>query len=133
MGNKTVETKLFLMIVSLSGIATEGVVAEDDSMDWQMQQIYPPGKGLLQREQRGRVTIYDGFTDVQVDHALDRNFPRMGNMMFTRIKTTDRNGKILRDAMTGAIGSQRRPDEVAQYGWPAQLAPLISRYESLAA
>ncbi|OOY23381.1 hypothetical protein BMI91_12835 [Thioclava sediminum] len=40
---------------------------------------------------------------------------------------------LLRDAMTGAIGSQRRPDEVAQYGWPAQLAPLISRYESLAA
>jgi len=45
MGNKTVETKLFLMIVSLSaaslsGIATEGVAAEDDSMDWQMQQIY---------------------------------------------------------------------------------------------
>ncbi|WP_457666513.1 hypothetical protein [Thiolapillus sp.] len=106
MGNKTFETKLFLMIVSLSaaslsGIATEGVAAEDDSMDWQMQQIYHPGKGLLQREQRGLVTIYDGFTDVQVDHALDRNFPRMGNMMFTRIKTTDRNGKILRDAMTG--------------------------------
>ncbi|OWY18361.1 hypothetical protein B6V73_00715 [Thioclava sp. JM3] len=41
--------------------------------------------------------------------------------------------RLLRDAMTGAIGSQRRPEDVAQYGWPAQLAPLMSRYESLAA
>lgn len=38
--------------------------------------------------------------------------------------------RLLRDAMTGAIGSTRTAAQTARYGWPARLAPLIDRYES---
>ncbi|KEO51727.1 glycosyltransferase [Thioclava pacifica] len=38
---------------------------------------------------------------------------------------------LLREAMTGALGSLRSVAETARYGWSAQLAPLITRYESV--
>ncbi len=37
---------------------------------------------------------------------------------------------LLREVMTGKRGSQRRPRDVARYGWPAQLAPLIDFYST---
>lgn len=97
---------IFLAIFGLTTAAIQNAGAGENSMenaaaDWQMKQIYQPSETLLKREQRGLVTIYDGFTDVEVIHVLDHNFPRMGNMMFTRIKTTDSQGQLLRDAQTG--------------------------------
>lgn len=38
---------------------------------------------------------------------------------------------LLRDAMTGTLVSRRTVAETARYGWPAQLAPLITGYESV--
>ena len=78
----------WLFGISLPGSA-EHLPQIPDTDNWQLKQIYHPSKGLLQREERGLVTIYDGLTDIQVDHILDRNFPRIGNMMFTRVRTTD--------------------------------------------
>ena len=38
---------------------------------------------------------------------------------------------LLRDAMTGQLVSDRRAEDVARYGWPAQLAPLMDGYVTL--
>lgn len=37
---------------------------------------------------------------------------------------------LLREAMTGRLGSARRAEDVARYGWPAQLAPLVRTYST---
>lgn len=68
---------------------------------WLMKMIYHPSPSLLKRESRGFVNIYDGFTDTQVDEILDRQFERIGHMMFTRMKITSSAGAVLKDPITG--------------------------------
>jgi len=68
---------------------------------WLMKMIYQPSPSLLRREARGFVNIYDGFTDTQVDEILDRQFERIGHMMFTRMKITSTSGSVLKDPVTG--------------------------------
>ena len=70
-------------------------------LNWQMKQIYQPSQHLLERENRGFVNIYDGFTDAQVDQVMDQKFERIDNMMFTRVKKTDIQGAILKDPVSG--------------------------------
>jgi len=69
--------------------------------NWLMKMIYQPSQSMLNREARGLVNIYDGFTDTQVDEILDRKFERIGYMMFTRMKITDATGAVLKDPLTG--------------------------------
>lgn len=101
LGSNVILIAVSLSAMSLSGTAIGEDAAQADTTDWQMQQLYHPSKGLLRREQHGLVTIYDGLTDVQVNRILDRSFPRIGSMMFTRVRTTDSQGQILRDALSG--------------------------------
>jgi len=101
LGSNVILIAVSLSAMSLSGTAIGEDAAQADTTDWQMQQLYNPSKGLLRREQHGLVTIYDGLTDVQVNRILDRSFPRIGSMMFTRVRTTDSQGQILRDALSG--------------------------------
>lgn len=68
---------------------------------WLMKMIYQPSQSMLDREDRGFVNIYDGFTDAQVDEILDRKFERIGHMMFTRMKITSTTGAVLKDPLTG--------------------------------
>lgn len=62
------------------------VQTDHESDSWLMKLIYQPSQYVLDRESRGFVNIYDGFTDTQVDEVLDRKFERIGHMMFTRKK-----------------------------------------------
>lgn len=68
---------------------------------WQIKQIYQPSQHLLDRESRGFVNIYDGFTDAQVDQIMDDKFDRLDSMMFTRVKITNTAGTVLKDPVTG--------------------------------
>lgn len=68
---------------------------------WSTKMIYHPSQNQLDREARGLVTIYDGFTDIQVDSALDHKFGRIDHMMFTRVKTTGDDGQVLKDPASG--------------------------------
>jgi hypothetical protein len=68
---------------------------------WSMKTIYQPSRSLLDREKRGLVNIYDGFTDTQVNQVLDDKFGRIDHMMFTRVKTTGTDGRVLKDPVSG--------------------------------
>jgi hypothetical protein len=95
------------LLISISQIA---VAFSDESMGnqtvnkyerWQMSLIYQPSQSTLDREGRGFVHIYDGFTDTQVNQIMDDKFERIDNMMFTSVKITDTEGAVLKDPMTG--------------------------------
>jgi hypothetical protein len=100
------------LLISISQIA---VAFSDESMGdqsisdqtvnkyerWQMNLIYQPSQSTLDREGRGFVHIYDGFTDTQVNQIMDDKFERIDSMMFTSVKITDTEGAVLKDPMTG--------------------------------
>jgi len=68
---------------------------------WQYNRLFNPSPSDREFEARGDVTIYDGLTDIEVKKALDENFDRIQNMMFTRTVVTDENGNPKIDPVTG--------------------------------
>ena len=68
---------------------------------WQYNRLFNPSPADREAEKRGAIVIYDGLTDVTVNQALDQNFDRIQNMMFTRTVVTDKNGEPKVDPATG--------------------------------
>ncbi|MCB1800247.1 MAG: hypothetical protein KDI82_01025 [Gammaproteobacteria bacterium] len=54
--------------------------------DWQADVLNHPTEAQLAVERSGRVVIYDGLTNRQVDQALDQQFDRIDAMMFVRTR-----------------------------------------------
>lgn len=79
-----------VLAVVLAGIAANLVfqdsLAEGAGNDWEFKQLHHPSPSLRKIERSGRVTIYDGMFDSEVDHAMDRQFDRIESMMFVRTK-----------------------------------------------
>lgn len=74
-----------------------------DSLDWYQQQLFSPTERQLAMEALGRVTIYDGLRDTDVQRALDEQFDRVESMMFTGTVVTDGQGNPVRDRETGEV------------------------------
>ena len=65
-----------------------------DSADkWQMNRLFEPTNKQAKKELNGQIMIYDGLRDTTVTKALDDNFDRIENMMFTRVVITDETGE----------------------------------------
>ena len=59
------------------------VASTEDRYD--LRRLMQPSAAELASEERGRVHIYDSLEINEVNAALDQNFERIQNMMFTRI------------------------------------------------
>jgi len=60
---------------------------------WQMNRLFKPTRAQRTYERKGDVVIYDGLTDIMVEKAINQNFDRIQNMMFTRVVLTGKDGK----------------------------------------
>ena len=69
--------------------------------NWQYNRLFNPSPINLEAEERGAVFIYDGLTDITVNQALNQQFDRIQNMMFTRTVITDEKGDPQLDPITG--------------------------------
>lgn len=96
---------LFITIIVTLNFATlsNAALANDDNQvdlalldstdKWQMNRLFEPTENQKQKEvQNGQVMIYDGLRDTTVTKALDTNFDRIQNMMFTRVVVTKVSG-----------------------------------------
>lgn len=68
---------------------------------WQMQHLLQPSPKQLGQEQRGKIFIYDGLKDKEVDQVMKKQFDRIQSMMFIRTIITDDNGKPRHDKGSG--------------------------------
>jgi hypothetical protein len=71
------------------GLALPGMAAAADARQttttWQERRLFEPTESQLVQEQHGQVFIYDGLNSSLVQRAMDEQFDRIENMMFTRI------------------------------------------------
>ena len=89
-------TILFLAALSAPIQAEEslGDLALLDTADkWQANRLFKPTNHQRVKESQGQIMIYDGLRDTTVKNALDTNFDRIENMMFTRVIITDESGQ----------------------------------------
>ncbi len=85
-------TRLIAMLTALAMTQSVWARHEDPNKffdSWQVKTLYQPGRFQLEREAKGSVMIYDHLSDGQVNKAMDDNFGRIENMMFTRIQVSD--------------------------------------------
>lgn len=85
--HKTIVTALILGGLTLPGT---GSAAE---ADWQTAMLQNPSAAQLAIERRGRVFIYDGLREIDVDRAMDTQFERVQNMMFIRTQRASEAGE----------------------------------------
>ena len=71
--------------------------AEGPTSAYEQNMLFNPSQSLLRAESRGRVTIYDGLENSQVERALDTQFGRIDNMMFIRTRHTLEDGTVEED------------------------------------
>jgi hypothetical protein len=71
--------------------------AQANLQQWQLRRLNQPTDRERAQESAGGIYIYDGLTDKQVDHALDKHFNRIENMMFMGTVKTGPAGEALRD------------------------------------
>ena len=89
-----------LTLLLLAGVApaqAEQLALLESQDTWQHNVLFEPTPTQLKREDKGSIMIYDGLTDVTVAKALDKQFDRIENMMFTRVIRTGESGAPLRD------------------------------------
>jgi hypothetical protein len=70
---------------------------------WQMQRLLQPGQAQLQAEQKGKVFIYQGLRDKEVDRVVHKQFDRLQAMMFVDTIMTDEQGQPKRDPSSGDV------------------------------
>jgi len=95
--------KTLLTVSSLIAvlITATGAGAESDDRGWQLKKLFSPTSQDLARAAAGRVFIFDGLRDTDVELAMQSEFERVGSMMFVRTRITDSSGALLQDK-TGA-------------------------------
>ena len=67
----------------------------------ELRRLLEPTPSELAQERNGRIYIYDGLRDADIDVALREQFQRIEYMMFIRTKKTDAAGAVKRDEKTG--------------------------------
>jgi len=77
--------------------------AQANLQQWQLRRLNQPTERERAQEIAGGIYIYDGLTDKEVDHALDKHFNRIENMMFMGTIKTLPTGAIQRDEKGNAV------------------------------
>ncbi len=81
------------MVLGIGTLLTLALPAQAEDMDWQVRRLLQPTPEEQQRDASGRVFIYDGLHEEQVNKAMDKQFHRVDAMMFVRTRVTSANGE----------------------------------------
>ena len=102
--NTHITTLALVSIVSATGATVAPVKADEAPGNaWQHNLLFAPSPMQIEIEKRGRVVIYDGLRDVDIDRVMDQQFHRVQSMMFVRTVVTDTAGVPAADPETGIL------------------------------
>ena len=90
------KTGLILLLTALTGSALA------DVRDIELRRLFEPTPAELKAERAGRIFIYEGLRDRDVERAMEEEFDRIDSIMFIRLQVTDEEGEPLKDPETGA-------------------------------
>ena len=62
--------------------------------EYQYSILFNPTENVLEAEERGRIMIYDGLKNEEVEKAMTEQFERIENMMFVRTVHIQENGEF---------------------------------------
>ena len=88
---KNLTHTLFGLILAL------GISVAQAEMSYQEKVLFNPSESNLAAEARGRVMIYNGLKEEDVDLALDTQFDRIENMMFINTRRQQEDGEYASD------------------------------------
>jgi hypothetical protein len=78
-----------------------GIIAAGELREIELRRLFEPTEAELRAEAAGRIYIYDGLRDVDIERAMEAEFERVDSMMFIRETKTDDKGEVLKDPETG--------------------------------
>lgn len=109
-GMRTARRVIGCLLVAMACLPAAPACAVETSPDaslhqWQLRRLNDPTEQERAQERHGRVYIYDGLTDREVDEALDAHFDRIEHMMFMGTRRTAPNGQVSTDA-NGAVETE---------------------------
>lgn len=85
----------FFTGAALAVACCQTTIAGDDR--YYQNALFNPSSAMLVAEYRGRVTIYDGLDNRDVERALDTQFERIDHMMFIRTQHVQEDGSVESD------------------------------------
>lgn len=92
-----------LFLVALSCVFSVHAEEHSKVRSWQLAQLFDPGKAQVRAEKKGRVMIYSGLKDTEVQRAMDEQYDRIESMMFTSVVITNEQGEPQHDPVSGRI------------------------------
>lgn len=94
----------FILLFAGGALSGAAPAMEMDLMyEFQLAQLLEPSTEQLQEEREGRIFIYDGIKESDIQLALDTQIDRIGSMMFVNVIWTDESGEPLVDSVTGDV------------------------------
>jgi hypothetical protein len=91
------------LLLGVVFLGASGAVSAADVREIELRRLFEPTTSELAQEEKGRIYIYDGLRDKDVQRAMKEEFDRVENMMFIREKKTDEKGEVLKDPETGEV------------------------------
>jgi len=77
-------------VAGLTLVAVTGTAFAVDVSEIERRRLFEPTQAELQQEAAGRIYVYDGLSDADIARAMDDEFFRVENMMFIRVRKTDK-------------------------------------------
>jgi hypothetical protein len=89
------------LLLGMTLMATIGTAYAADVSEIEKRRLFQPTQAELLQEATGRIYIYDGLSDADIDRAMEAEFGRVESMMFVRVKKTDARGQVVKNKDTG--------------------------------
>ena len=96
-------SRILLSISIASLVYSPNLIAGGFLQEWFQNRLFAPTEQQRTQEQDGKVVIYDGIHDVDVNRAMDTQFHRIEHMMFIGTVITNQNGEPAKDEATGQV------------------------------
>ena len=72
----------------IGAVCLSGAVQARDLRDIELRRLLEPTPAEVRQEHEGRIYIYDGLKEADIEQAMREQFPRVDSMMFIRVKPT---------------------------------------------